>query len=154
MYKFILYIFLFFAGDANSHGTIEGVKSTILGAVDPLRRCGGLATQRQLRISGCDGYCRFTPGQIYNCENDFMPSQAIPQLNLRVEICLSGDICMTIINYEMPNSSVQPGFLYTAKYSFVPNDILSGRTVEFRASLLHSNDLHVEVCVAADVDVL
>lgn len=75
MYKFILYIFLFFAGDANSHGTIEGVKSTILGAVDPLRRCGGLATQRQLRISGCDGYCRFTPGQIYNCENDFMPSK-------------------------------------------------------------------------------
>ncbi|XP_021962078.1 uncharacterized protein LOC110857773 isoform X3 [Folsomia candida] len=124
------------------------------GVVDPAYRCGGLATQLQLRISDCDGYCRLMPGTLYNCENDFMPSSASPSLTLRVEICMNAGFCTVIINTELPNSSVQPGFVYTAKYSVVPNDILSGQTVEFRASILHTDSLRIEVCVAADIDIL
>ncbi|OXA44683.1 uncharacterized protein LOC110857773 isoform X4 [Folsomia candida] len=124
------------------------------GVVDPAYRCGGLATQLQLRISDCDGYCRLMPGTLYNCENDFMPSSAAASLSLRVEICMNAGFCTVIINTELPNSSVQPGFVYTAKYSIVPNDVLSGSTVEFRASILHTDNLRVEVCVSADVDIL
>ncbi|OXA44458.1 uncharacterized protein LOC110857596 [Folsomia candida] len=123
------------------------------GVVDAFR-CGGLATQLQLRISDCDGYCRLQPGQIYNCENDFMPSSPSASLSLRIEICMNAGFCIVIIDTVLPNSSVQPGFVYTAKYSIVPNDILAGETVEFRAYIMHSDDLHVEVCVAADVDIL
>lgn len=79
---------------------------------------------------------------------------AAPSLMLKIEICMSAGFCMVIIDTELPNSSVQPGFVYTAKYSIVPNDILSGQRVEFRAYIMHSDDLHIDVCVAADVDIL
>lgn len=68
-----------FATVANGHVEIErktgSTRSSALGVVDPVRRCGGLATQIQLRISDCEGICQLVPGKIYNCENDFMPSK-------------------------------------------------------------------------------
>ncbi|OXA44606.1 uncharacterized protein LOC110857907 [Folsomia candida] len=124
------------------------------GVVDPVTRCGGVGTQLQLRISDCSGRCSLRPGTVYDCENDFMPSSSSPSLDLRVEICMNAGFCTVIINTVLPNSSVQPGFIYTAKYTVVPNDVLAGQVVEFRASILHSDNLRVEVCVAADVDIL
>ncbi|OXA39334.1 uncharacterized protein LOC110861279 [Folsomia candida] len=119
-------------------------------------RCEGFGTPIQTRISDCEGYCRFQPGQVYNAEQDFMPSGATPSLTLMVEICLQsgGGVCMQIIDAPLPNSSVQPGFLYTAKYSVVPNDVLSNRTVEMRAYISHTGTTRVDVCVYCDVDVL
>jgi hypothetical protein len=128
--------------------------ATILGVVNPAHRCGGVGTPLQLRISNCEGRCQLVPGQIYNCEKDFMPSSAAPSLTLKIEICMSAGFCMVILETELPNSSVQPGFIYTAKYSIVPNDILSGQTVEFRAYISHTNNLLLEICVSADIDIL
>jgi hypothetical protein len=38
-------------------------------------RCEGLGTPIQTRITGCDGFCKFQPGKVYDCEQDFMPSK-------------------------------------------------------------------------------
>lgn len=47
--------------------------ATILGIVDPAHRCeNGVGLPQQLRISDCEGRCQFNPGQIYNCELDFL----------------------------------------------------------------------------------
>ncbi|OXA44489.1 uncharacterized protein LOC110857700 [Folsomia candida] len=127
---------------------------TTLGVVQPVGRCGGVGTPLQLRISGCEGYCELQPGSIYNCEEDFMPSMAAPSLILKIEICMSAGFCMIILETELANSSVQPGFIYTAKYSIVPNDILSGQTVEFKAYISASDTMRLEICVSAFVDIL
>jgi len=129
------------------------VQSGTLGIVYPVYRCGGVGTPLQLRISECDGRCDFTPGKVYNCEYDFMPSGASPSLTLKVEICMGAGFCMPIIDTELPNSSVQPGFVYTSKYSIVPNDQLSGQTVEFRAYIFRTAGSVLEICVSADIDV-
>lgn len=57
----------------------------------------------------------------------YLSGAATPSLTLKVEVCFNGGFCMQILEAELPNSSVQPGFVYTAKYSVVPNDILSVR---------------------------
>ncbi|OXA44211.1 uncharacterized protein LOC110857685 [Folsomia candida] len=119
-----------------------------------VNRCDGMGTPIQTRISDCEGRCTFQPGKIYNAEQDFMPSAATPSLTLKVEVCFNGGFCMQILEAELPNSSVQPGFVYTAKYSVVPNDILSGQTVELRAYILHTPTARVDVCIFCDVDIL
>lgn len=78
----------------------------------------------------------------------------MPSLILRVEICTSAGLCMQIINMELPHSAIQPGLQYTVKYSFIPNDVLSGQTVEFMAKIVDPRDMRVEICVAAFVDIL
>ncbi|OXA58945.1 uncharacterized protein LOC110844726 [Folsomia candida] len=128
-----------------------GVSQT-RGVVAPITRCGGVATPLQLRISGCEGYCRFQPGTVYDCEKDFMPSSPATSLSLRVEVC-ARPLCFTILTAEIPNSSVQPGFVYTAKYSIVPNDVFSGQTIQFYAYIYHTDSSLLEVCVSADVDI-
>jgi len=124
-----------------------------LGVVDPAYRCGGVGTPLQLRISECEGRCSFNPGQVYNCEKDFMPAAAAPGLTLKVELCMSSGFCMQIFEVDLPNSSIQPGFIYTAKYSIVPNDILSGQAVEFKAYISHTNNGLLEICVSADITI-
>jgi len=116
-------------------------------------RCGGVGTPVQLRVSDCNVRCSFTPGQVYNFEEDFYPSSAISSLNLWVDMCLRG-FCTTLFEAEIPNSSVQPGFLYTAKISVVPNDMMSGNTVEIRANLVHTNSYLVETCLYFQADVV
>jgi len=115
-------------------------------------RCGGVGTPVQLRVSDCDVRCSFTPGQVYNFEEDFYPSSAISSLSLWVDMCLRG-FCTTLFEAEIPNSSVQPGFLYTAKISVVPNDMMSGSTVEIRANLVHTHSFLVETCLYFQADV-
>jgi len=124
-----------------------------MGIVDPTRRCGGVGTPRQTRISGCEGYCTFIPGHVYNCEKDFIPSSYAESLSLMVEICTDTGLCVIVLQTELANSSISPGFIYTAKYSIVPNDILAGQTVEFRATLYQTRGSLVEICVAAFVDI-
>lgn len=67
--------FLLAAVSATPTGLKNGRNVGILGVVDTTR-CGGVGTQRQLRISGCEGRCSLTPGRVYECENDFMPSKS------------------------------------------------------------------------------
>ncbi|OXA64294.1 uncharacterized protein LOC110863291 [Folsomia candida] len=149
------FVFVMFVAAASAISLSRKVDtlSEATGVVN-FRRCGGLGTPLQLRISDCVGNCSFEPGKIYNCEADFMPSSAAPSLTLRVEICMTSGLCMQIINAELPGSSVQPGMIYTARYSLVPNDILSGQTVEFRGQIVHTNNQIVEICLAADVIIL
>jgi hypothetical protein len=51
--------------------------------------------------------------------NLLFPGSAAPSLTLKIEICLNAGFCMIILETVLPNSSVQPGFIYTAKYSIV-----------------------------------
>lgn len=62
----------------NSGSIVKGT-SGALGIVSPVKRCGGVGTPLNLRISDCEGYCRLRPGVVYNCEKDFMPSKSIVQ---------------------------------------------------------------------------
>jgi len=127
--------------------------SSNLGVVSPVTRCGGLGTPIQLRISGCEGSCSFTPGTPYNAEFDFMPSSSARSLTLRVDVCISG-FCYVILEAELVNSSVQPGFIYTAKYSIVPNDILSGQTISLQAYIYHTDIDRVEACLEIEAAIL
>ncbi|XP_035713894.1 uncharacterized protein LOC118438175 [Folsomia candida] len=78
---------------------------------------------------------------------------ATQSLTLKVEICMSPGFCMQIFEVELPGSVVQPGFVYTAKYSVVPNDILAGKTVQMRAQISHTDTRRVDVCIYCDVDI-
>jgi len=127
---------------------------SVLGIIDPVDRCGGVGTPLQLRISDCNGTCHMNPGKVYDCEQDFMPSGFAPSITLRVELCFDGGFCLQIINAELANSSVQPGFVYTAKFSLVPNDILSNQSVMFMASLLNTENLRLETCLSANIVIL
>ncbi len=49
----------------------------------------------------------------------FSPGSAAPSLSLKIEICMDIGFCMIILETILPNSGVQPGFIYTAKYSIV-----------------------------------
>ncbi|OXA45275.1 uncharacterized protein LOC110857430 [Folsomia candida] len=130
------------------------VAVTSAGVVN-VSRCDGLGTPVQTRISDCDGYCRFQPGKTYDCEQDFMPSSSILRLNLKVEVCYDVGLCMQIINADLPGTPVGPGFIYTAKFTFVPNDILAGETLEMRAIISRTEGgVYPEICVLCKVDVL
>lgn len=54
---------------------------------------------------------------------------------------------MQILDVDLPNSSVQPGFVHTARFSIVPNDILSGQQVVMRAWVGNGGTGRPEFCV-------
>lgn len=60
---------------------------------------------------------------------------------------------MGIIDVDLPISNVQPGFATTVRFSFTPNDILSGQSIELKTSIVHSTNLLVEVCVALEIKI-
>ncbi|XP_021958814.1 uncharacterized protein LOC110854658 [Folsomia candida] len=132
----------------NSANTVE-----LMGVVANVSTCGGAGNSIQLRISGCEGYCQLLPGQEYECEEDFMPSEAADSLSLRLEICHRG-ACFIYLSAEIPNSSVVPGLVYTAKYSITPTEMFTGQTVRFYAFIFHTDNSIMETCISAFVDIL
>lgn len=60
---------------SKAHPLVGGALANPFGTVAPTYRCGGVGTQRALRISDCDGHCSLQPGSLYRAENDFVPSQ-------------------------------------------------------------------------------
>jgi len=123
------------------------------GVVDPIRRCGGYGTFRQLRISNCTGNCTFIAGRPSDCELDFMPSSSAPSLSLRIDVCHLG-FCYNILEAILPNSSVQPGFVYTTKYTIVPNDVFDGQTITVQGYIYQTQNLRLEICVEFDADIV
>ncbi len=78
-----------------------------------------------------------------------------PSLLLQVDICIQLGFCWTVLDVEIPNSSVQPGFVYTAKYSITPNDVFAGETLIYKAHLFRSDMTRIEeICVTAEVDIV
>lgn len=125
----------------------------ILDRVDNVTRCGGFGTPMELRVSDCNGYCELTPGRLYQLEVDFYPSAAAAQLSLAIDLVFNGTP-LRLFEVAVPGSSVQPGFLYTLKYSIVPNDQLAGQTVKLRGIIFHTDNRILEVCYEVDVDIL
>ncbi|OXA59771.1 hypothetical protein Fcan01_04962 [Folsomia candida] len=121
------------------------VTLTVCGNVD-YDRCG-------MRIGGCEGrVCWMTPGTPYLCEGDLYPSSAAASLSLRVTaVYLTTTI--TIIDTVLENSSIQPGFLYTVKFTIVPNDILAGEYLPVQAEIYHTVGTITEICVGFHVRV-
>ncbi|OXA47417.1 uncharacterized protein LOC110855710 [Folsomia candida] len=112
-------------------------------------RCGGVGTPLQTRVSGCEGYCQVRPGQVYEFQQDFMPSSQMNGVKLTVEVCLNDGFCMLIINADLITIA-PPGPIYTANYALIPNDILSGQTVQLRAGFAHSISNLLEICVSCE----
>lgn len=73
-------------------------------------------------------------------------------LRLKVNICLHDGTCVEIINADL--ITVAPGPHYTVRYSLIPNDVVSGQTVQLRAEIANPNNGVVEICVSCDIDVL
>ncbi|OXA60370.1 uncharacterized protein LOC110842663 [Folsomia candida] len=120
-------------------------------------RCGGVGTFRGLRISDCSGaVCEMIPGRPYNCEGDLLPSSPAASLSLKVTTVYLTTV-ITIIDTVLENSSVQPGYLYTVKFTIVPNDVLVGNHLLTQASLYHTtvnpNPL-IEFCAAFHVRII
>ncbi|OXA36507.1 uncharacterized protein LOC110862982 isoform X1 [Folsomia candida] len=116
-------------------------------------RCGGMGTHRETRVSDCEGYCQVQPGQVYRVEQDFIPyGSGSGSLRLKVNICLHDGTCVEIINADL--ITVAPGPHYTVRYSLIPNDVVSGQTVQLRAEIANPNNGVVEICVSCDIDVL
>ncbi|OXA57962.1 uncharacterized protein LOC110847544 [Folsomia candida] len=123
------------------------------GVVTNITRCGGYGTPIQLRITECEGRCSFTPGRVYNIEYDMIPSSASTSLSLACDLVFNGTP-LRLFEAEIANSSVQPGLMYTVKFSIVPNDILSGQTVKLRAIIYHTDNRLLEICVETECDIL
>jgi len=117
-------------------------------------RCGGVGTPVALRIEGCEGpVCWMTPGTPYYNECDFYPSGAAPSLSLKVTAQYLGTTIL-IIETVIPNSGVQPGFIYTVKFTIVPNDILSGEYLPIEASIYHTTPNPItDICLGFHVRV-
>lgn len=98
--------------------------------------------------------CEMVPGTPYSVEADFIPSAASPELCLNVTaIHLGFDI--PIISTELPGSSVQPGQLYTIRYTITPNDSLKGFTVPITSTVGRCfNSAFVEMCRSIRVRIL
>lgn len=67
-------------------------------------------------------------------------------LSLAVEFCTS-EICSVIIRVELPNSSVYPDFVYTAKYTIVGNDLPVVQYGSIRSYLFNKGTGLAEICV-------
>jgi len=139
----------------SSGGLLETSHSQVgtFGRVDNVTRCGGFGTPMELRVSDCEGYCKLTPGRLYQLEVDFYPSSPAVGLSLAIDLVANGTP-YRLFEVEIPGSSVQPGFLYTLKYSIVPNDIMAGQTVKLRGIIFNTVDRVLEVCYEVDVDIL
>lgn len=91
MHKFASFtILIFILGKSESanvslsrHGVQVKPEIGIKGVVTTVR-CGGVGTPLQLRIDGCEGYCQFRAGQVYECEEDFMPSKLRKKLQISI----------------------------------------------------------------------
>ncbi|XP_021959764.1 uncharacterized protein LOC110855660 isoform X1 [Folsomia candida] len=117
-------------------------------------RCGGVGAHRETRVSDCEGYCQVQPGQVYQVEHDFVTNNpGSGSLTLFVDILLnSTGTWVQIISADL--ITVAPGPAYTVKYSLIPNDVVSGQTVQIRAEIVNLNTGGVQICVSCDIDVL
>jgi len=152
-----LFVILVIAATASAATTISLSSARLFqeskGVVTNITRCGGYGTPIQLRISECDGRCSFRPGRLYDTEYDLIPSSASQSLSLAVDLVFNGTP-LRLFEAEIAGSSVQPGLMYTVKFSFVPNDILSGQTVLLRSIIYHTDNRLLEICVQTEVEIL
>jgi len=123
------------------------------GVVTNTTRCGGYGTPIQLRVSDCEGRCSLIPGKVYDIEWDFFPSSAASSLSIACDLVFAGTP-LRLFESVLPNSSVQPGLMYTIRFSVVPNDVLSGDTIKLRAIIYHTDNRLLELCIDTEVDML
>ncbi|OXA37550.1 hypothetical protein Fcan01_27634 [Folsomia candida] len=77
---------------------------------------------------------------------------AAPSLSLAVDLVYLGTQ-HRLFDFVLPDS-VQPGFVYTVRYSIVPNDVLAGNAVLLRAIIYHTDNRILEVCSQTEADIL
>ncbi len=83
----------------------------------------------------------------------FFPGSAAAQLSIATDLVFNGQP-LRLFEAAIPNSSVQPGLMYTIRFSTVPNDVLSGQTVKLRIIIYHSDNRLLEICAESEVDIL
>ncbi|OXA60315.1 uncharacterized protein LOC110844351 [Folsomia candida] len=116
------------------------------GVVDHTR-CGGVGTFLEMRIQNCEGAIAYmNPGTPYPSEGDLIPSSAAPALRLKVTATYLG-FPISIIDTVLDNSSVQPGNLYTIRFTITPSDGLKGNTVPVDAEISNEASGIIEICV-------
>lgn len=75
---------------------------------------------------------------------------------MQVDVCFGTDIeyCVHLLDTDLPNSAIEGGLSYTVRFSVVASDILSGKDVQFRSNLLHTDTRFLEFCVAINCRIL
>ncbi|XP_035707759.1 uncharacterized protein LOC118435584 [Folsomia candida] len=149
--KYLIALALFAASASASSICSLGIReaSFVQNTADSTRgivnftRCGGYGTPIQLRISDCKERCAFIPGQEYGIEYDFITSTAQTSLSLVVEVVYQS-WPHRLFDVVLPDSSVNPGKMYTVRCSIVPDDTLAGNAVLLRAITYHTEGRQLE----------
>jgi hypothetical protein len=77
-------------------------------------------------------------------------------LRHRIEVCLNyngGSFCITILETELPNSSVQPGLDYKVNFCIAPKDSLGGQEVRFGSCIYLEASTVPEFCDVVDCNI-
>jgi len=133
----------------------EGATSN-LGRVQGFRSCGGPGEVLELRVEGCnpDSPCQVPhDGTPRASELDFVPSEDIPELGVRVNVLSDGQY-KTVYEKPVANSAVQSGERYTVNAKGAASKDLKGHTVTLQYVLYRVGDNTIETCTEADFEVV
>ncbi|OXA36747.1 uncharacterized protein LOC110862886 [Folsomia candida] len=108
--------------------------------------CGGAGQVSQVRISDCEGaVAEMRQGVEYSVEADVIPAAASAGLYLKVTVVFMGNT-IPIIDAVVPNSAVQPGTLYTLRWTITPGAIPVGNTVPVTSEISDAASAAVLMC--------
>lgn len=79
------------------------------------------------------------PGAVYRYEVGASSSQTAQELRLRV-IATNNGFRLAIIDAVLPNSSVQPGILFTVRFFMVNNDLTVVQNLTVRAEVSNTGN--------------
>lgn len=98
---------------------------------------------------------RLSLSSVVHSEVDFLSGSSTSGVTIKIDFRnTTSGWSYPIINANLPNSAILPGFMYTIKFPIVPSDILSGQNLEFRAALSHTPTGFSEFCIYADMEIL
>ncbi|XP_021968558.1 uncharacterized protein LOC110863529 [Folsomia candida] len=103
-----------------------------------------------------DEMCIIHPGESFPCIRDFTATTSTSSLSLLVDVYIAATLeddneyCVQIMDLELPNSEVEEGVSYFARFYATPNDTLSKKRVQFRGSIVHTDTRFVELCASID----
>ncbi|WP_159080685.1 hypothetical protein [Nocardia suismassiliense] len=108
--------------------------------------CGGVGKTSEVRVDKAEGsVVNMTPGQPYDFEVDFVPKDS-SLTSVTVEAEYMGSP-ITLLDSAAVGSSTA-GALTTARFTIIPNDVLSGETVPIRIELRSATPQRLQACAS------
>jgi len=121
--------------------------------VSGIRDCGaGAATFIDVRLDGCAAApCTLTRGQQVNLAIDFRSRDQHWDLTVRSALRKEAQLSTLQEDYRIPDSTVDPGVLYTFNFPFTVQADFTGAS-QFRLKL-YQNYVH-EICLILPVNIV